>query len=425
MIKPFSNDRACARALDREDPLSSVRNLFHRPRGRGGRPLAYLCGNSLGLQPKEVAGLISEELKAWKELAVHGHFKAKTPWFSYHESLRKPLARLVGAHPGEVVAMNSLSVNLQLMLASFYQPTRKRFKILIEDQAFPSDRYAAVSHLRQRGLDPALSLMVAKPRPGETLLREEDIAELLRREGSGIALVLMGGVHYLTGQLFDMRWITAAARAQGSKVCWDLAHAVGNVPLKLHDWNVDCAVWCSYKYLNGGPGAIGGCFVHERHGRNTRLPRLGGWWGNDPKTRFKMPEKFLPAPGADGWQVSNPPILAMTPLRASLEIFSKAGAAALAAKSKRMADYMDFLIAPLAGCGVSRITPWDIRSRGCQVSLRVRGSARKCQADLEARGIICDLREPDIIRVAPVPLYNSYEDIWLFASALRSHGVWK
>lgn len=420
MSKTFSTDLSFARRLDRLDPLAWARGLFHVPRDRRGRPRAYLCGNSLGLAPKAAEGLVQEEFKAWKELAVHGHFKAKVPWFSYHEVFRKPLSMLVGAKPGEVVAMNSLSVNLQLMLVSFYQPTRKRFKILIEDQAFPSDRYAAGSHLRQRGLDPARSLRVVKPRPGETLLREEDIAELLEREGKSIALVLFGGVHYLTGQVLDMRWITAAARRQGAKVCWDLAHAVGNVPLKLHDWNVDCAVWCSYKYLNGGPGAIGGCFVHERHGRDTRLPRLSGWWGNQAKTRFQMPERFIPAPGADGWQVSNPPILAMTPLRASLDIFSKAGMKAITAKSKRMTEYMDFLLDPLAARGVQRLTPRDGRSRGSQVSLKVHGSARRRQAELEKQGIDCDLREPDILRAAPVPLYNTFEDIWRFAKALGS-----
>lgn len=415
-------DRSTAAALDVADPLARYRSKFHLPISVDGNPQTYLCGNSLGLQPKSTAGVINEELQVWQTQAVEGHFNSKRPWLSYHELLTPGLAELTGALPIEVVAMNSLSVNLQLLLISFYRPTPQRHKILIEANAFPSDRYAACSQLQLHGYDPAESLIELSARAGEDCLRTEDILEVLAREGQAIATVLLPGVQYLTGQLFDMQAITQAAQQQGCTVGFDLAHAIGNVPLQLHDWNIDFAVWCSYKYLNSGPGAIGGAFVHERHAHRVDLPRLAGWWGHDKTTRFAMPQQFVLLPGAEGWQLSNPPILACAPLLAALQLFQDAGIKALRNKSLQLTAYLEHLLVSQLAKQISLITPREPHARGCQLSLRLhveRELARKLHEQLMAQGFICDWREPDVMRVTPVPLYNRHVDVWQFVHALQ------
>ena len=405
---------------DAHDPLAWCRGEFELPRGADGRPLVYLCGNSLGPMPRAARELIAAEVDDWSRLGVDAHLEGRTPWYTYHERLREPLARLVGAEPAEVVAMNSLTVNLHLMLVSFYRPAGPRRRILLEEGAFPSDRYAVTSHLLCRGLDPAEALLVAAPRPGEATLRTEDLEAVLAERGGEIALVLLPGVQYFTGQLLDLERITRAARRAGCAVGFDLAHAVGNTVLRLHDWGADFAVWCSYKYLNGGPGSAGGAFVHARHARDASLPRLAGWWGNDPSTRFDMhrnPE-FVPVAGADGWQVSNPPILSMAPLRASLDLFDRAGIAALRARSERLTGYLEHLLHRGGGGGLEIIPPREPTARGCQLSFRLPGRARAVYDGLRARGVVGDLREPDVIRVAPAPLFNTFHEVWRAARAL-------
>jgi kynureninase len=407
--------------MDDRDPLRDYREEFHVP-SRGGEPVIYFCGNSLGLQPKSTRALIEQELDDWARLAVDAHFKGKTPWYSYHEVFKEVGARLVGAQPGagEVVMMNSLTMNLHLMMVSFFRPQGDRTKILIDEPCFPSDIYAVKTHLRSRGLDPAEHLVITKPRSGEKCLRSDDIEELIEREGRFIALVLLAGVNFFTGQVMDMARITAAAHRAGCMVGWDLAHAAGNVELQLHDWNVDFAAWCSYKYLNSGPGAVAGCFVHEQHGRSLELPRLGGWWGNDPDTRFKMhliPE-FTPREGADGWQVSNPPILAMAPLKSSLEIFDRATMPALRAKSKLLTGYLRWLLDEASTTWWEIITPRSVDECGCQLSILVKDHPRERFKALEHAGVVCDFREPNVIRVAPVPLYNTFHEVWQFAKIL-------
>ena len=414
-------DEEGAHRLDLEDPLSRFRARFALPAGPSGRPLVYFCGHSLGLMPKAARAIVNEELDDWESLGVEGHFHSRRPWFSYHERFRESGARLVGARPGEVVMMNGLTVNLHLMLATFYRPTAGRHAILIEEHAFPSDHYAAASQIRHHGGDPATSLIVARARTGEPALRTEDLERLIAERGADIAVVLLPGVQYLTGQALDLGRLAAAAHRHGCVIGSDLAHAVGNVPLKLHEWEVDFGVWCSYKYLNSGPGAVAGCFVHERHGNHRTLPRLAGWWGNDPATRFGMQEEFVPRTGADGWQISNPPILAMAPLLASLEIFEEAGLEALRARSVRMTSYLLALLDRLPPGRVDVLTPRRPDERGCQVSLRVRnGRAKALQGTLQKAGVVLDFREPDVLRLAPVPLYNTFHEIWRFASTLES-----
>jgi kynureninase len=414
----YAAEEAWARAEDARDPLSWCRERFELPRDADGAPLLYFCGNSLGLMPKAVPRLLEAELEDWSRLAVEGHLAGRTPWYSYHETVRRPLAGIMGARSGEVVAMNSLTVNLHLMLVSFFRPTETRGKILIEEGAFPSDAYAVSSHLETRGLDPARAVLQARPRTGEALLRAEDLVALLAARGPEIAVVLLPGVQYYTGQLLDIAKLTEAAHAAGCIVGFDLAHAAGNAELRLHDWNVDFAVWCSYKYLNSGPGAVGGCFVHERHGSDA-LPRYAGWWGNDPATRFEMDNNagFTPVAGADGWQLSNPPILSMTPLRAALDIFHEAGMPALRAKSERLTGYLEFLIRQ-SRAGIHILTPEDSGARGCQLSLRT-PRARELSAALRARGVVTDFRPPDVIRVAPAPSYNTFHEVWRFGQALE------
>lgn len=417
-----TDDRITAERLDSADPMTALRAQFHIPVRADGSDSVYLCGHSLGLQPKGVARILEQELESWARRAVDGHFDTARPWLPYHEQLAPSLARLAGALPIEVVAMNTLTVNLHLMLTSFYRPTPERHKILIEQRAFSSDRYAVAAQIRHHGLDPATSLLEIGPRPGEDAIRTEDILQLIERESAQLATVLLPGVQYLSGQRFDLQAITQHARRFGCKVGFDLAHSIGNVPLQLHDWQVDFAVWCSYKYLNAGPGAIGGCFVHERHARDFALPRLAGWWGHDKESRFQMPHEFQPLPGAEGWQISNPPILAAAPLLASLPLFDQAGMPALRARSIRLTGYLESLLRSRLSDRVTVITPADPEARGCQLSLRLartRSGARAVFGGLLERGFIVDWREPDVIRVAPIPLYNTFTEVQQFVTALE------
>jgi kynureninase len=420
----FSTEEDFARKLDADDPLRHFRGKFHLPLAKDGKPLIYFAGNSLGLMPKAARQIVEQELDDWANLAVDAHLEATTPWYPYHEALREPTARLVGAKPIEVICMNSLTVNLHLMMATFYRPTKSRFKILMEDPAFPSDTYAVKTQIVHHGLDPKEALVLARPRPGEFTVRQDDIEALLEKQGEQIALVLIAGVNFFTGQLFDIEQITALAQQRGCIVGIDLAHAVGNVALALHDWNVDFAVWCSYKYLNAGPGAAAGAFVHERHATNRDLPRLAGWFGNDPNTRFRMhlePE-FIPVPSADGWQVSNPPIFSMAPLRASLSVFDEAGGMeALRAKSIKLTGYLEFLIGFTSQFKLSVITPRETNARGCQMSILAHEHPKKLFNRLQTAGVKCDFREPNVIRAAPTPLYNTFHEVWRFAKVLAGH----
>ncbi|MEZ6243226.1 MAG: kynureninase [Phycisphaerales bacterium] len=412
----FDTTESWAHDSDHADPLAPYRDRFYIPAIHG-RHAVYMTGNSLGLQPRTARNIVEQELNDWGALAVDGHLDGKHPWLPYHEWFRGPAARLVGARPGEVVMMNSLTVNLHLLMVSFYRPTPQRHKIVIEDDAFPSDSYAVASQIAFHGYDPATSLIRLKPRAGERTLRTEDVEDYFKREGEQVALAMLGGVNYLTGQWFHMERLTQAARAQGCVVGWDLAHAAGNVPLKLHDWGVDWAAFCTYKYLNSGPGAIAGAFVHERHA-SADLPRFHGWWGNDPATRFRMVKDFAPVAGAEAWQLSNPPILSLAPVRASMAIFEEVGMDALRAKSVRLTAYLEFLLNEKLGDRIEIWTPTDPDQRGCQLSISVRGASRQTQRALHEDAVITDFREPDVIRVAPVPLYNSYHDVWRLVDVL-------
>lgn len=410
----YRADASFPEEMDAQDPLAKFRSRFHFPKSKDGLEWVYLCGHSLGLQPKSVRDYIECELKDWELLGVEGHFRGQHPWMPYHRLLTEQTARLVGAKPIEVVVMNSLTVNLHLMMVSFYRPTPQRNKIVIEGSAFPSDQYAVKSQMQYHGFEPANSLIELKPRPGEDLLRTEDIVSLIDREGDSIALIMLGGVNYSTGQAFDLETITRAGHAKGCIVGFDLAHAAGNLQLQLHDCGPDFAVWCSYKYLNGGPGCIAGCFVHERHSRNFDLPRFAGWWGHDEETRFRMGPNFQPMPGADGWQLSNPSIVTLAALRASMDIFDEAGMEALRRKSISLTGYLEFLLRRHTLPDRTIVTPSDPAQRGAQLSIRI-GSHRRPLCDrLNEQGVICDWREPDILRVAPVPLYNSYQDVFQF-----------
>ncbi len=416
-------NEAGAHQQDARDPLAEFAAEFHHPHDATGRRLVYLCGHSLGLQCKSTAEYVAQELIDWQRLAVLGHHAAERPWLNYHQRASTGLAALVGAAETEVVAMNSLTVNLHLMMVSFFRPSGPRNRVLIEKSAFPSDRYAIVSQLEFHGLNAAEHLIEIAPRAGERCLRTEDLIACLEREGTRLALVLLPGVQYLTGQAFDLGPLIAAARGTGASVGLDLAHAVGNIPLHLHDWNADFAVWCSYKYLNAGPGAVGGCFVHARHGERRDLPRFAGWWGHLESTRFEMGAQFTPAAGAQGWQISNPPILSTAPLLASLDVFKRAGMARLREKSISLTGFLRSLIEHLLPRAVQIVTPGQASERGCQLSLRLAlpaPRARRCHEQLIAAGVIGDWREPDILRWAPVPLYNSYQDVFTAVGALAS-----
>jgi kynureninase len=410
--------------LDRDDPLGRFRDEFHIPRSESGEEEIYFVGNSLGLLPRRTPKSVDAELEKWGRLAVKAHFSGENPWMPYHELLAEPMAKLVGASasPSEVVTMNSLTVNLHLMMASFYRPTRERHRVLIEEHAFPSDDYAVESQAIVHGFDPAEALVRLSPRPGQHTIDTAEIAEVLERDGQSIALVLLPGVQYYTGQAFEIEAITRLAHGKGCVVGFDLAHAVGNLVLSLHEWNVDFAVWCTYKYLNSGPGSVGGCFVHERHGRHPGLPRLAGWWGHDKESRFRMEPGFRPIPGAEGWQLSNPPILSLAAIRASLDVFAEAGGMEpLREKSLRLTGYLEWLLAREIGDAVEILTPADSHRRGCQLSLRVKSNSpgRTVFERLEASGVACDWRDPDVIRVAPVPLYNRFEEVHRFVEILR------
>jgi kynureninase len=400
--------------MDACDPLAHFRNDFHFPKTKSNEDCIYLCGHSLGLQPKAAADYLQQELHDWAQFGVEGHFHAKNPWMPYHRLLTDQTATLVGAKPTEVVVMNSLTVNLHLMMVSFYRPTPQRNKILVERGAFPSDQYAVKSQIQFHGFDPASSLLELTPRDDESCMRDQDVIETIEREGESIALILLGGVNYATGQAFDMAEIVKVGHRRGCIVGFDLAHAVGNVILQLHDWNPDFAVWCSYKYLNGGPGCVGGCFVHERHERAWDVPRFAGWWGHDEKTRFQMGPDFHPMHGAEGWQLSNPPILALAALRASMQMFAEAGMDRLRAKSASLTAYMEFLLNGQPAAKFSIITPSEVARRGAQLSLRLPRNGRELCDRLLAEGVIGDWREPDTFRVAAVPLYNSYRDVHRF-----------
>ncbi len=399
---PLDQTEACARRLDAEDPLAGFREEFHVPS-------LYFCGNSLGLAPRSARAFVEEELLAWTRHGVEGHFEGKNPWMPYHRLLREPMARVVGALPSEVVVMNSLSVNLHLLMASFYRPTPDRFQILIETGAFPSDRYAVASQARFHGFDPRTAI-----------LEGDDVLAVIEEHGKSIALVLIGNPNYASGRAFDMRAITGAGHARGALVGFDLAHGAGNLHLQLHDDGPDFAVWCCYKYLNGGPGAVGAAFVHERHGKDPALPRLAGWWGHDERTRFEMGPEFSAMEGADGWQLSNPPILQMAALRASLEIFDRAGMSDLRRKSERLTGYLEWLLSRLKAMRFRILTPSSKEERGAQLSLQILdGRAREVLAKLANDGVVCDFREPDILRVAPVPLYNTFLDVYRFVRILE------
>jgi kynureninase len=419
LLPRFSTGRDFALDCDAADILAPYRRQFELPMGADGEPLVYLCGHSLGLAPRAALDLVSEELAEWARLGVTGHHAATRPWIDYAQNFTKGLQHLTGALASEVVAMNSLTINLHLMMASFYRPVALRDKILIEAGAFSSDRHAILGQLSWHGLDPEECLVELAPRAGEETLRLEDIEAKIEELGSELALVLWPGVQYRTGQAFDCERIARAAHAQGALAGFDLAHAIGNLPLSLHAWNVDFAVWCSYKYLNAGPGAIGGCFVHERHFSSTT--RLSGWWGHDPRTRFQMAPEFRPAAGAAGWAVSNPPIFSAAPLLASLDLFRAAGIEDLRAKSMRLTAYLERLIRERTPREVTSLTPTDPAQRGCQLSLRVPGGARRGRRVFDAlgeRGVVCDWREPDIIRVAPTPFYNRFIDVYEFVEKL-------
>ncbi len=412
---------AHALALDAADPLRAFREQFHIPT-HGNADQIYFCGNSLGLQPKAVRGALLDELDDWARLGVEAHFHGKHPWMPYHAFVRDSMAECVGALPSEVVAMNSLSVNLHLLMVGFYRPTESRNAILIEAGAFPSDRYAVESQLRFHGVDPATALIELAPDEPNGTISMQAIERVLAEHGDRIALVLWPGVQYRSGQAFDLKEITRLAHARGCMVGFDLAHAAGNLPLQLHDSNADFAAWCSYKYLNAGPGAIAGAFVHERHAHTDR-PRFAGWWGHDPSSRFKMGPQFVPSPGADGWQLSNPPILALAPLRVSLEIFQDAGMARLRQKSEKITGYLEALIRALLDDTLQIVTPSEPQRRGCQLSLRVVGGrerGRELFDSLMSQGIVGDWREPDVIRISPAPLYNSYQDVAGFVAAVVS-----
>jgi kynureninase len=410
-----------AQAQDANDPLPTLRGEFHIPL-HDDREQAYFCGNSLGLQPKGARAMVEEVLDKWARDAVEGHFREPAPWMPYHELVREPLARLVGAHPSEVVAMNSLTTNLHLMMVSFYRPTRERPAILMEAGAFPSDHHALESQVRFHGFDPATDLIELQPDEADGTFSMQAIERAIAEHGHRLALVLWPGVQYRTGQAFDLASIARLAHVQGAICGFDLAHAVGNLDLALHDCAADFAVWCHYKYLNSGPGAVAGCFVHERHARTDR-PRFAGWWGHDQSTRFRMGPEFTPTPGADGWQLSNPPILGLAPLRASLAQFDRIGMHALRGKSQRLTGYLEVLIRERLADTLQIVTPRDAERRGAQLSLRVAGGRERGRAlfdHLAANGVLGDWREPDVIRISPAPLYNTHVDVLRFAQEVES-----
>ncbi len=425
LIMTFENSLSFAQKTDAQDPLRSYREQFYFPQHKG-RNTVYFCGNSLGLQPKGVAAALQYELEHWKTHAVEGHFLGEMPWMYYHRFLVEQSATVVGAKPEEVVVMNTLTTNLHLMMVSFYRPSRERFKIVMEGGAFPSDQYAVETQIRFHGYSPEEAIIEILPREGEELIRPEDLLQTIEKHGPETALVLLGGVNYYTGQYFDLPAITAAGHRAGAQVGFDLAHAAGNVPLQLHEWDVDFAVWCSYKYLNSGPGGPGGVFVHERHARRPDLPRFGGWWGHNEERRFLMEKGFEPMNGAAGWQLSNAQIFSFAAHKVSLDIFHEVGMAALRQKSELLTAYLEYLLDQQQGQRAVRlITPQNPAQRGCQMSFYVAEKGKELHENLSANGVVSDWREAHlpgeqggVIRIAPVPLYNSFEDVYRFARLL-------
>ena len=421
MSTTYQATAAFAANLDATDELKDYRNRFHIPSANG-KSLIYFCGNSLGLQPKSTRAYLEQELTDWQNFGVEGHLHAKNPWLYYHHFLTDATARLVGAKPIEVVVMNSLTVNLNLLMISFYRPTAKRNKIMMEYMAFPSDQYAVENQVKFHGYNPNDAIIELMPREGENCIRTTDILAKIDEHKDELALIMIGGVNYYTGQLFDMATITSHAKNCSSDIVvgYDLAHATGNVKMQLHDWDVDFATWCSYKYLNSGPGGTSGVFVHEKHAENNLLPRLSGWWGNDETTRFKMQKGFIPQQGAAGWQMSNAQVLSMAAHRASLAIFDEVGMDKLIAKSKLLTSYLEFLLLNGKRKDFKIITPEDVAQRGCQLSIVMNENGKKTFDALTQNGVIADWREPDVIRVAPVPLYNTFEDVYRFAEIFHS-----
>lgn len=422
-LSHYENSLAFAQQLDQADPLKTMREQFHIPQHKGQDEI-YLCGNSLGLQPKLTAKYLNYELSQWQKLGVKGHFSGDFPWMPYHEFLTQGFADLVGAKLSEVVAMNSLTTNLHLMMVSFYQPTAKRYKIVIEDHAFPSDHYAVESQVRFHGFDPKDAMILIKPRDGEETLRTEDILTLIAEHGDEIALIMLPGVQYYTGQVLDMPAITKVGHEHGCKVGFDLAHATGNVAMQLHDWQVDFACWCTYKYLNSGAGSVAGCFVHERHHANKALPRFAGWWGHNKNTRFKMDNQFDPIESVEAWQLSNPPILSLAAIRASLDTIKQAGGIEkLQEKSRKLTGFLRYLLIAELGDDIHIITPAEPGAHGCQLSLTVNThgiDGKTVFERIEQAGVTGDWRYPNVIRVAPVPLYNSFEDCYRFVQILKN-----
>lgn len=408
-----------AKQQDHLDELSGYRNQFHIPKDAKGNELIYLTGNSLGLQPKSTKSYINQELEDWANLGVEGHISAKNPWLGYHEFLTESMAQIVGAKPIEVVVMNTLTANLHFMMISFYKPTKTKYKIVIEADVFPSDKYAVESQLRHHGFDDKEGLILWKARESEELARIEDLEIIMKNQGNEIALVMIGGVNYYTGQYFDLKRITELGHKHNCIVGFDCAHGAGNVELNLHDSGADFAIWCTYKYLNSGPGSLAGCFVHERHAYNKNLNRFTGWWSHNKQTRFNMRHEFDVLPGAEGWQLSNPPILSMAAIKASLDIFHEVGIKKLTEKSKKLTGYFEFLINQLNNPNIKIITPSNPDERGCQLSIQVKNTNKYLHDELTKEGVISDWREPDVIRCSPVPLYNSFEDVYRMVECLK------
>ena len=419
-LMTYQNSLDYAKQLDQEDPISYLRNQFHIPRDKHGKEWLYFTGNSLGLQPKITSKYIEQELDDWANFGVEGHFEAKNPWLSYHELLTDTMAKVVGAKPIEVVVMNTLTTNLHLLMVSFYQPSKTKYKIIIESDAFPSDRYAVQSQLSFHGFDPEEALIEWKPKEGKELLELEDLKSILDSQGDEVALLLIGGVNYYTGQYLDIKKIAELGHAKKCMVGIDLAHGAGNIQPNLHDSSIDFAAWCTYKYLNSGPGSLSGLFVHEKHAQRKDLPRFAGWWNHNKETRFNMRQPFDVMSGAEGWQLSNPPILSMAAIKASLDIFEKVGMDALVKKSKKLTGFFEYLVNEIASDTIKIITPTNPNERGCQLSLQVKNADKNLHKKLTENNIITDWREPDVIRCAPVPMYTSFEDVYHMVTILES-----
>lgn len=419
----FQNNLDFAKRLDDKDPLKHFREMFYIPIMYG-KECIYFTGNSLGLQPKRTQDYVVDELEDWASLGVEGHFHARNPWMPYHEIFPRQLSKIVGCKETEVVVMNQLTVNLHLLMVTFYRPTKQRYKIICEAKAFPSDQYAFETQAKCHGFNPTDAVIEVSPREGEYTLRTEDIVSIIKQHGDSVAVVLFGGVNYYTGQLFDMNTITDAAHAVGAYAGFDLAHAAGNVELHLHDWNIDFACWCSYKYLNSGPGGVAGVYINEKHAANKDLPRFAGWWGYKKETRFKMEKGFEAIPTAEGWQLSNAPILSMAAHKAALDIFDEAGIDRLHEKRRLLAGYLHYILNDINNNQTEKIieiiTPVNENERGCQVSMLMQKRGREIFDELTKQGVIADWREPNVIRVAPVPSYNSFEDVWRFGNIIES-----